>query len=455
MCVPGVGSLRHPRPEKGHGSMVKTGSLFLRSSRFLTLEDTTLYCRKSAGTDVVKSYNLLLYKCVRGKRPGQLMLVDKKGRKICCFYVEQDGLADEWFSKLQYACSWGLEEHYTLKTEEGSIGRGGYGHVYRASCKSGEEFAVKIIEMNKLSAFDKSFVCKEIQLLPTLTHKNIIATSDIFVDRAKETVSVAMELMKGGDLLDYIRHEGPLKEDVAKSITKQLLNALVYLHNRNIAHRDLKPENVLLRRRDSAPEIVLTDFGFADEIVGEGLVVNQHNLRFSGGTIGYIAPEIVLGDSHTTAVDMWACGVILYILLSAHKPFSGTDDASVRATSMTGDYHFRRDSFRNVSEDAKSLISSLLKVQPTARLTAQSALLHRWMDPDSYKIRSPSTTALSRWRKATLAVVFLGTWRSNTEGQGGQFKMQLLSLSKRRRLSKSFAFASQLDIVCRNTTEAD
>eukprot|EP00188_Purpureofilum_apyrenoidigerum_P002205 Plantae.Rhodophyta-Purpureofilum_apyrenoidigerum.ctg2341.p1 GENE.Plantae.Rhodophyta-Purpureofilum_apyrenoidigerum.ctg2341~~Plantae.Rhodophyta-Purpureofilum_apyrenoidigerum.ctg2341.p1 ORF type:complete len:458 (-),score=72.01 Plantae.Rhodophyta-Purpureofilum_apyrenoidigerum.ctg2341:762-2135(-) len=453
-CVSEV-ELKHPRPEVIDGSIWTPRSVFQRRVGYLALEDTVLKCRKSQTDISHDEYDLLNCTCRRGKRPGEILLLNNKGRRVFSFIV-QDNDVDAWLFKLSYACTWALEKHYVLGPV---IGKGGFGNVYKATNNAGEEVAVKVIEVERLPPRDRKFITKEMEILPSLRHPNIVKTHDIFVDKVKRKISIAMELLSGGDLLDYIRANGPLREESAKIVMKQLFSVLRYLHDMDIVHRDLKPENILLRGNGKGLQIAVTDFGFADHVTSEGIIVVHEDLQCSGGTIGYMAPETSLSHVQTTAIDMWACGVILYVLLSSRKPFVGSREEIV-VKSLAGNFVFHRDNFCRVSEEAKSLIKSLLHVVPHVRLTAHSVVYHKWFTSTSYfKKDSATLRSIDRLKRAVHAIVFVRSWmdRCNNRPRNRRGPLSSLNVRQCQNTARSLSSSEKtpMDIAFRNTAEAE
>ena len=188
-----------------------------------------------------------------------------------------------------------------------------------------------------------------------------------------------MELADGGELFDKILEKIKFSEKEAKIHFYQMLSAVQYLHQHNIAHRDLKPENILLSNDDTNPLIKISDMGLSK------LVDHTTFLQTFCGTPQYLAPEVLIsrvrGDgSYGFEVDMWALGVILYILLSGCPPFSPerTDKSLIRQV-CDGDYSFPKSKWATVDESAIDLVEKLMTVDISKRLTAEKALNHPWL----------------------------------------------------------------------------
>ena len=190
---------------------------------------------------------------------------------------------------------------------------------------------------------------------------------------------IILELADGGELFDKILEKIKFSEKEAKIHFYQMLSAVQYLHQHNIAHRDLKPENILLSNDDTNPLIKISDMGLSK------LVDHTTFLQTFCGTPQYLAPEVLIsrvrGDgSYGFEVDMWALGVILYILLSGCPPFSPerTDKSLIRQV-CDGDYSFPKSKWASVDESAIDLVEKLMTVDISKRLTAEKALNHPWL----------------------------------------------------------------------------
>eukprot|EP00604_Paraphysomonas_vestita_P001525 CAMPEP_0174817924 /NCGR_PEP_ID=MMETSP1107-20130205/484_1 /TAXON_ID=36770 /ORGANISM="Paraphysomonas vestita, Strain GFlagA" /LENGTH=348 /DNA_ID=CAMNT_0016029073 /DNA_START=2901 /DNA_END=3947 /DNA_ORIENTATION=+ len=233
-------------------------------------------------------------------------------------------------------------------------------------------------------------VLKEAHMLRTLVHPQIIRLEDVFVTNT--TLYMVMDLVKGGDLFDRVVARGRYTEENACMVVLQLVSAIAYMHERNIAHRDLKPENILLVSKDSDVNIKVTDFGLAKSTTENG------GLKTYCGTPQYFAPEVLnqeKAEGNTTyslPADMWSIGVITYALLSGRLPWSD-DDRLRNQEILKAKYSFRGTSWDSVTDEAKDFITKLLKKDPNERLTAEQAFNHRWFDSlshlkDKYKPQS-------------------------------------------------------------------
>lgn len=246
--------------------------------------------------------------------------------------------------------------------------------IERTTAKS---YACKIIDKRQVARqFDGMIeqFQREIQALRSLDHPNIISLYDVYT--TKDKIYIVMELMAGGELFDYVVQKGTLTEAEASTIVRMVTSALVYMHGENIIHRDLKPENLMLTHRPNAAceiEVKIIDFGLSK-------FMHEPMARSFLGTRGYLAPEMLQRRQYSRAVDTWALGVIVFVLVCGCLPFD--DDASTVIPDSIVQSKFRlrfpRWS-RDLSPSARDLLSNLLNVNPQARYTAEEALRHPWV----------------------------------------------------------------------------
>lgn len=234
----------------------------------------------------------------------------------------------------------------------------------RRTKKSGRRVAVKFV--NKKLVEKPQNLKSETSLLQAVSHPNIVQLVDIC--DTKDILFIVMELMEGGELYDEIVKRKTFTEKDASFIMKQLFSALSYLHDKNIVHRDLKLENLLLVSSNSLV-IKLADFGLSKVYTGEAMST-------ACGTPYYVAPEILLGDGYNAKIDTWACGVLLYVLLSGRLPFSGETDPELFNAIMAAELVWKKPQFDKVSTQAKDLIQKLITKDVDSRLSAKEALAH-------------------------------------------------------------------------------
>ncbi|XP_006797473.1 serine/threonine-protein kinase H1 homolog [Neolamprologus brichardi] len=252
------------------------------------------------------------------------------------------------------------------------IGRGSFSRVVRVEHKSTRQpYAIKMIETRYREGRE---VCEsELCVLRRVRHTNIIQLMEVF--ETAERVYMVMELATGGELFDRIIARGSFTERDATRVLQMVLDGVKYLHTLGITHRDLKPENLLYYHPGPDSKIIITDFGLASSRKKGGECL----MKTTCGTPEYIAPEILVRKPYTNAVDMWALGVISYILLSGTMPFEDDNRMRLYRQILKGKYSFSGEPWPSVSNLAKDYVERVLTVDPSERLTAGQALKHPWI----------------------------------------------------------------------------
>lgn len=250
------------------------------------------------------------------------------------------------------------------------IGKGSFSRVVRVENRSTKQpYAIKMIEKREGRAVFET----ELSVLRRVRHTNIIQLIEVF--ESQDRVYMVMELATGGELFDRIVAKGTFTERDATRVVQMALDGLKYLHALGITHRDLKPENLLYYHPGNDSKIMITDFGLsATRKPGEdGLMTT------TCGTPEYIAPEILARKPYSCAVDLWAMGVISFILLSGTMPFDDENRTRLYRHIMKVDYSYSGEHWKDVSQLAKDFIDRLLTVDPSQRLTSSQALRHPWI----------------------------------------------------------------------------
>lgn len=255
------------------------------------------------------------------------------------------------------------------------LGTGSYSHVYE--CKNiytGVHYAAKRYS-KKLVYGMELLLQSEFKVLKAVLNgsKNILLMVDYF--ETKDSFYIVTDLAAGGELFNRITESGHLSAVETRAILVTLLSALVHLHENGIAHRDIKAENILFASRSSRPSLMLlADFGHA-------VILKDDKLAYDcGGTLSYIAPEVLLRTGHSFPVDMWAVGVLTYFMLCGYMPFDCDTDAETKELILAGDYVFEPlEYWLNVPEMAKDFIGKCFTVDPADRITASQALKHPFL----------------------------------------------------------------------------
>ncbi|KAL4989478.1 hypothetical protein BDW68DRAFT_195974 [Aspergillus falconensis] len=266
-----------------------------------------------------------------------------------------------------------------------TLGSGATGRVRLAKhAVTGQTAAIKIVskkcaamsQSDSIAAMDKSAgnftgpgarqmpsgIEREVVIMKLIEHPNVISLYDVWENRGE--LYLVLEYVEGGELFDYVSNHGPLPEEEAVRLFRQIIAGLGYCHRFNICHRDLKPENILL---DGEHNIKLADFGMA------ALQPAGHWLNTSCGSPHYAAPEIIYGRKYRgDRADLWSCGIILYALLTGYLPFDGGDLHATLQLVRKGDYMIPP----NVSAEAADLIQRILQKKPDDRISIKDIWKH-------------------------------------------------------------------------------
>ncbi|XP_062411108.1 calcium/calmodulin-dependent protein kinase type II subunit beta isoform X2 [Sardina pilchardus] len=261
-------------------------------------------------------------------------------------------------------------DEYQLYEE---LGKGAFSVVRRCvKLVSGQEYAAKIINTKKLSARDHQKLEREARICRLLKHPNIVRLHDSISEEGFHYL--LFDLVTGGELFEDIVAREYYSEADASHCIHQILESVSHIHQHDIVHRDLKPENLLLASKCKNAAVKLADFGLAIEVQGD----QQAWFGFAG-TPGYLSPEVLRKEAYGKPVDIWACGVILYILLVGYPPFWDEDQHKLYQQIKAGAYDFPSPEWDTVTPEAKNLINQMLTINPTKRISAQEALKHPWV----------------------------------------------------------------------------
>ncbi|CAJ1420279.1 unnamed protein product [Effrenium voratum] len=319
-----------------------------------------------------------------------------------------------------------LSDDYQLAAKV--LGSGMSGPVQLATGTDGEKCAVKSFKKNGLSDKRRADLKNEVEIYLTLDHPHIARLLMVYED--EQEIHLVMEFMSGGELYDRLFQEKVYKEATAAKTAKQMLLAVAYLHTYQIAHRDLKLENFLYERKDN-DHLKLIDFGFAK------FWDRSRNMTQACGSTHYVAPE-VLGNSYTLKADMWSLGVISFMLLTGTPPFHGPD-REVLNKIRAGKVHWGS-RFKKLSANAQDFVQALLVVNPNARLDAQGALQHPWIQglgaegQGQTPLDDEIKLSLRKFARATVfrrAVLSMMAWSLSAEDRA-QLRNEFLSFDTQK-----------------------
>lgn len=215
-----------------------------------------------------------------------------------------------------------------------------------------------------MSAEDVAYMQNEVDIMKKVNHPNIVRMTAVYED--VQHYCMIMELMQGGELFDHIISKTTFSESEAHKVIVPLFDAVMYCHDLGIVHRDIKPENLLFDNKDlSKSTIKISDFGLARYITSEQLATT------TCGTPGYVAPEILWKKGYDHRCDYWSMAVVMFIMLSGTPPFYHEDNFELFEIIKQGKYNFDCPAWKDVSDEAKDLITGLLRVKPDDRLSQE------------------------------------------------------------------------------------
>lgn len=279
-----------------------------------------------------------------------------------------------WLDALQKAANRRIEDYYELGE---SLGEGAFATVVMGLDRvTLERFAVKVIEKRPNDELGLQFVWRELNVMKSVNHPNIVRTYDIF-DTASH-LYIVLEYMPGGTLGEIVKRVGRFSEEQARPILFDILNGVAYLHEKSIVHRDLKLKNILCESNEMPVRVKLADFGLAN-FVGVR-TVSKVALQSQVGSPHYVAPEVLREEPYGPVVDTWAVGVILHIMLTKRYPFAGETIQDTLELVVRGRFSLNGPEWYHVSENAKNLLYALLTEDPRERVTARDALAHPWFE---------------------------------------------------------------------------
>ncbi|XP_055900297.1 twitchin-like isoform X6 [Biomphalaria glabrata] len=272
-------------------------------------------------------------------------------------------------------------DYYDILEE---LGSGAFGVVHRCIEKAtGRVFVAKFI--NTPYPLDKYTVKNEISIMNQLHHPKLINLHDAFED--KYEMVLILEFLSGGELFDRIAAEDyKMSEAEVINYMRQACEGLKHMHEHSIVHLDIKPENIMCETK-KANSVKIIDFGLATKLNPDEIV------KVTTATAEFASPEIVDREPVGFYTDMWAIGVLAYVLLSGLSPFAGEDDLETLQNVKRCDWEFDEEAFSSVSPEAKDFIRSLLQKDTKKRMTVHEALDHAWLQGDHSNLtnRIPSS----------------------------------------------------------------
>ena len=335
---------------------------------------------------------------VDGHELGFKVNINDGNSPTWCLRADSELEKKNWLTRLNHVIAivrW-LEEYEKVRV----LGVGGTGVVYELLHKTnGQKYAMKEMEIKNKAQMQMAIKEAEVlkDIMENISHKNIMHIEKVFQVGSK--FYLVFPLCTGGELYEHIIRRGHFTEHDAALLTRDLIGGLHALHEEDILHLDIKPENILFDTQAPDANIKITDFGLSRMLEGESIdapmptlqemeqkivqffengILNRERLR---GTVGYMSPELILCGHCSKATDIFAAGVVLYILLCGRPPFHSKSNREVLERTCRGQYTMNGPQWSDVSEEAKDLVRRMLVVDPSKRITAGDILKHPWLLP--------------------------------------------------------------------------
>ena len=331
------------KTNKRHKGIHNLSGVFIQSNGLVKLGDKKFYCFT--------------------------ILFPTKPRK---YYLTNESEYRHWVNTIRKIVGYSnLNEIYEIRQV---LGKGKFGLVKLGIHRgSGRKVAIKIINKKLVTAIDVQQVKTEIDILKIAKHPNIIQLYDVFEN--ENYIYIIMEYCAGGDLFSYIEKRGfRLPETRAAEIIHKLSTAVFFLHEYGVVHRDLKPENILMTDNSSNADIRLVDFGLG-KIIGPGEMCTD-----PFGTFSYVAPEVLKEKPYSFKVDLFAIGIIAYLLVAGFLPFDHeTSEKEIARQTVYEPTPFPISVWKNISNEARMFVDNLLQKNPEKRMGIQEVLQHKWL----------------------------------------------------------------------------
>lgn len=386
---------------------------------WFNLNDKTLWIQDTSTNGTYLNHNRLVkgsnYILNQGDEIAVGVGVPRDVIKFVVLFSDQFNPAKTSSNNNSVIADQGIFKDFIIKNE--AIGQGAFATVKKAiERKTGDSYAVKIINRRKAlnTGGGAMFgVERELEILRKLDHPNIVKLKSFYEDM--DNYYIVMELVPGGDLMDFVAANGAIGEEATQVITKQILEGVAYVHKLGISHRDLKPDNILIMQDD--PILVkISDFGLAK------ISDTTTFMKTFCGTLAYVAPEVITGKedslaasnpgrpNYSSLVDIWSLGCLVYVLLTSHLPFNGKTQNQMFLKIKKGEYHESPLNSYRISQDGRDFLSVCLQVDPSRRMTAEQCLKHKWLkmadtysqdsvSQDSQKVISLSQSQSQQLRK--------------------------------------------------------
>mmetsp|Transcript_28409 Transcript_28409/g.78081 ORF Transcript_28409/g.78081 Transcript_28409/m.78081 type:complete len:379 (-) Transcript_28409:265-1401(-) len=304
--------------------------------------------------------------------------------------------------------------------ESNYIGTGKFAvvHLCRRRNHPEQRYALKVINTRVGDMANLNRIKEEIKILQVLgNHPGIVSLVDVD-ETLPGSIRLVLELCEGGELYDRIQQKQYYAEHEAKVTVAKLLDAVAFIHSKGIMHRDLKPENILLASKVSNTDVKISDFGLAK--MSRDFPRRLPRSHSICGSDFYLAPEVIKQEEYGREIDIWAVGVIAYVLLSGSLPFFHKVLHKLYRQIVERDLSFPEQAWKNVSKGALDFILRLLQVRAGDRLTAEQAMSHPWLRGTS---QSWSFHSLDGQQGVRVGSVHSDPYNYSPSGHGGSRAM--------------------------------
>lgn len=375
--------MRYSRDETLTGVLGVKSKLFGTRRRLVRLDRGVIYVHANGDdcgeplftTRVCEAYDVTV-----NDQRSTIMLRTSPKLAVTLVFKHDIALLQLWAAALRRAHVNRVDNHYKTCAQ---IGRGHYAKVYEAFDRhTGDKVAIKVMPKQHPDPKISQYVKREADIVRMVNHPNVVKTLDVFETSCD--LFIVMEHVSTGNLLEFLAAgKNRVNEKNALRIAKQLLQAIAYLHDNDIIHRDIKAENILITTDGT---IKVADFGLARRL--EGVGSDEYCLSSILGTPAYCSPEVVTRSHYGKPVDLFGCGVLLYIALSGALPFRGDTPEQVFESIAKGKLSFPTARWSLVSEEARLFVKALLSHRPHERPTAAEALQQPWLKGSGDRMNS-------------------------------------------------------------------
>jgi len=354
----------------------KRGLMKGKMKCYFKLQSELLQCFKNVKDDLIFELGMDGANVSRDPKKNIITITWTDRKEVLVAANTED--FEHWAVALEKSSKNNIENYYEMGE---MLGEGAFAKVVLGVDKGTlEKFAVKIIKKESADKQELEFIRRELNIMRNVNHDRVLRTHDIF-DTTK-FIYIVLEYMPAGTLSDVFRERGKPTEPEVKEVAQDILLGLQYLHKKGIVHRDLKLKNILCKSKEPPLESKLADFGLSNFVAGR--TRQSMALKSQVGSPHYVAPEVLEEEPYGPPVDLWSCGVILYILLSGKYPFAGETIQDTLEMVVSARISMNDEAWDEVSSEAKFLVAALLKRNPRERLTATQALEHEWFKENNY-----------------------------------------------------------------------